>query len=393
MYGKELEKLRELEKGGLFSPEFYRSRMSAGCFDSYAKFCRIPFMRKEELRSTTAMERTNMMPGEIYGIFSSSGTTGNKTFYVYSKKDKKVHEEFVKTFYTELNITPEDIGGVFAPVDTGVMAHTMMWQYTTMGAGYVNCPDPSPENMLDTVEAVPITVISTRPDILCSVASDPGYVERARASSVKKLLPGGGFLSEERRKLIENVWNADCYNMFGMSEMFGPMAGECRAKNGQHYLDKYLMIELVDPESGQPVPEGEPGVAVYTTLWDKGFPLLRYWTDDYMIIDRTPCSCGSRLPRIRCLGRMSDCIKTEKGYVFPVQLENCITKYGFYREYQAVMEKDGSLSVSIEKEQGQEIPTEMLVEIREIFGQDVEFCFPIPEELGASGHRIKFIKR
>lgn len=259
-YEKELQKLRELYAKGAFSPEFYQKKLSdVSQLDNYDSFRTIPFTYKREIRNTTVEERSTTEKKDIYGIFSSSGTTGEKTYYIYNRNDKEVHEEFVKTFFTELDITEEDIGGIMAPVDTGVMAHTMMWQFTTMGAGYVNCPIPSPENMIDTVTKVPVTAIATRPSIASGVAYNPLMQQLAQKSHVKKLLMGGGFLSAQRRKLLEKAWDAECYNMFGMSEMFGPMAGECRNKNGLHYLDNYLMIEIVDPKTGDPVEEGTPG--------------------------------------------------------------------------------------------------------------------------------------
>ena len=165
-YTEELKKLRELYKTGLFRSEFYKRNLTdIRLLDSYETFSAIPFSYKRDIRNTSVEERTNTSRKDIYGIFSSSGTTGEKTYYIYNRADKKVHEEFVKTFYTELGIDETDIGAVMAPVDTGVMAHTMMWQFTTMGAGYVNCPVPSPENMIETVTKVPVTVIATRPSI------------------------------------------------------------------------------------------------------------------------------------------------------------------------------------------------------------------------------------
>ena len=326
MFTKELEKLKKLYKKGIYTPEFYSKKVKETSFDSYKEFLKIPFTYKYELRNSTVEQRSTTSAKDIYGVFSSSGTTGEKTFYIYNKNDKQVHEEFVRTFFTELGITEEDLGGVFAPVDTGVMAHTMMWQFTTMGAGYINSPIPSPENIVDTITKVPVTVVATRPSIASGVAYNPYITEIARNSKVKKLLMGGGFLSSERRKLLEKSWNAECYNMFGMSEMFGPMAGECRKKNGQHYLSDYLMIEIVNPTTGKPVNIGEIGVAVYTTLWDKGFPLLRYWTDDLMSLDFSKCECGSVNPRLFFKGRLNDCFIINGEYIFPENEENILIK-------------------------------------------------------------------
>lgn len=390
MLTKELEKLKKLYQKGAFSPEFYSRKIKETSFDSYEEFLNIPFTYKHELRNSTVEQRTTTVAKDIYGVFSSSGTTGEKTYYVYNKKDKQVHEEFVRTFYTELGITEEDIGGVLAPVDTGVMAHTMMWQFTTMGAGYINCPNPSPENIIDTITKVPVTVIATRPSIASSVAYNPYITEIARNSKVNKLLMGGGFLSTERRKLLEKSWNADCYNMFGMSEMFGPMAGECRKKNGQHYLSEYLLIEIVDPKTGNPVETGEIGVAVYTTLWDKGFPLLRYWTDDLMRLDFSQCECGSSNPRLFFKGRLNDCFVINGEYVFPENIENILFKFGHYGEYLVEQSKN---SYTVKVESGDSvIKEEMLEELRAILGNDCSVHILMPGSLNYDGHGKRFVR-
>lgn len=389
MYDRELSKLRELYIKGIFEPEFYKKKISCiEQLDNYDTFQAIPFTYKKEIRNTSVEERTTTKPEDIYGVFSSSGTTGEKTYYIYNRNDKRVHEDFVRTFYTELGVTEKDIGGVMAPVDTGVMAHTMMWQFTTMGAGYVNCPIPSPENIVDTITKVPVTVIATRPSIASGIAYNPIIQQMAQKSHVNKLLMGGGFLSEERRKLLERSWDAECFNMFGMSEMFGPMAGECRKKNGLHYLDNYLMIEIVDPLSGKPVDEGKPGVAVYTTLWDKGFPLLRYWTDDIMIITTKVCDCGSKHPRLFYLGRLADCYIINDSYVFPENLENILFKYGFIGEYCA----EKSENTYLIKTEGNEnsYSNEMETEIRDLLKADVTIEIVPPGSLNYDGHGRRF---
>ena len=389
LYESELKKIRKLYNNGIYEPDFYKRKISdISSFDNYDSFQKIPFTYKQEIRNTTVEERTTTKPGNIYGVFSSSGTTGEKTYYIYNFNDKKVHEEFVRTFYTELGLSGTDIGGVMAPVDTGVMAHTMMWQFTTMGAGYVNCPIPSPENMIDTITKVPVTVIATRPSIASTVAYNPVMQQMAQNSKVRMLLMGGGFLSSERRRLLEKTWNADCYNMFGMSEMFGPMAGECRNKNGLHYLNNYLMIEIVDSQTGKPVEDGEPGVAVYTTLWDKGFPLIRYWTDDIMIITRETCQCGSSLPRLYYLGRLADCYIIDGKYVFPENLENILFKYGFIGEYCAERVQNGFLIKTEGNNSSYRV--EMLYEIKNLFHSEVIIDVVTPGSLNYDGHARRF---
>ena len=389
MYECELNKLLNLYKRGLFSKRYYKERIEGEkSFSSYDQFCKIPLMDKKSIRDTTIFERTNTSKSDVYGIFSSSGTTGDKTFYVYNKNDKKVHEEFVRTFFDEMKISNDDIGGVMAPVGTGVMAHTMLWEFSAVGAGYINCPEPSPKNMIEIIEKIPVTVIATRPNIASSIAYFPELCSKAQVSSVKKLALGGGFLSEARRKMIEEAWNAECFNCFGMSEMFGPMAGECRNKNGLHYLDNYLMIEIVDPKTGDPVEEGAPGVAVYTSLWDKGFPLLRYWTDDLMIITKEKCSCNSPYPRLFYLGRLNDCYLIDGTYIFPENVENILFQYGYIGEY--CVEKEGD--VFLVKTEGDrcEVNPEMVQKMRELFHSSVTIEVITPGSLNYDGHGRRF---
>ena len=389
LYESELEKLRALFEQGVYKPAFYNKKLNdIAQLDNYDSFKNIPFTYKWEIRNTSVEERSTTSAKDIYGVFSSSGTTGEKTYYIYNKNDKRVHEEFVTTFFTELGVKEDDVGAVMAPIDTTVMGHTMMWQFTTMGAGYVNCPIPSPENMIDIVTKVPVTVVATRPAIASGVAYNPLIKQVAQNSKVNKLLMGGGFLSSERRKLLEDAWNAECYNLFGMSEMFGPMAGECRKKNGLHYLNQYLMIEVVDPDSGEPVAKGTPGVAVYTTLWDKGFPLLRYWTDDVMILTEDKCECGSCLPRLFYLGRLNDCFRTEKRFIFPENVENILFKYGNIGEYR-VERHNGNYLVKTEGH-GKDPNPDMLNELNDLFGVSVEVEIVIPGSLNYDGHAKRF---
>jgi phenylacetate-CoA ligase len=376
-YAGAIEKVGRLYLSGALPERFYGKKISADALRDYDSFLSIPFTHKREIRDTACFDRTTCPKKDVFGIFSSSGTTGDKTYYVYSARDKEIHELFVKTIFSGLGIHSDDLGGVLAPIDTGVMAHTMMWEFTTVGAGYVNCPQPSPDNIAALISTLPVTVIAGRPNTVTAVAYNGELSDIAKNSGVRKLLLGGGFLSDERRKLLERVWGAECYNLFGMSEMFGPMAGECPMKDGLHFLDEYLMIEIVDPLSGRPVPEGSAGVAVYTTLWDKGFPLVRYWTDDIMRIDRAPCRCGSKLPRLRYLGRLADSMRFDGSgspgdatgrYVFPEALENCLFGHGLIWDYKAAKISPSMVEVTVEMPPNAEITPALSRAAGDVFG-------------------------
>lgn len=389
MFEAELLRLKSLYKEGIYNSPFYKQFItSENYFNDYESFQKIPFMKKEHLRNSTPMQRTTTDVGNIYGFFSSSGTTGAKTFYVFSKEDKKVHEHFVQTFFRELGITNKDVGAIMAPVDTGVMAHTMMWQFTTIGASYVNCPEPSPENMISICENVPVTTIATRPSVVSGIMYDDNLCHRARESKVNKLILGGGYLSEERRKLLEKIWNANCYNLLGTSEMFGPMAAECIRKDGLHYPKEYIMIEVLDPITLQPVEAGNWGIAVYTSLWKKGFPLLRYWTGDLVMLIDEKCSCGSNMPRIRHKGRFQDSIKVGSQYITPDSIENLLFVCGAVGEWRLVKEKNRIILMT--EAQGEIDEASIVTEFKKIFEQSVQIEHYKPFELGFDGHECRF---
>ncbi len=300
---EQLQRIHSLYQEGRFQCNFYRKKLADARFKNYEDFSRIPFSRKEEVRESSVYDRTATPTENIFGIYSSSGTTGEKKYYVYNRHDKKIQEECARIFMNMAGIDEKDLGGILSPIGTSVMGHCMTWQFSAVGAGVVHCPEPSPENIVKTLDKFPVTAIATLPQVAASVIENPEHAKAAGNSTVKSLLLGGDHLSETVRKQLENTWEADVYNLFGMSEIFGPIAGECAMKNGLHFPTRYLAIEILDPKTRKSVTLGETGVAVYTTLWDKGFPLLRYWSDDLISIDDTPCPCGSPMPRLFFRGR------------------------------------------------------------------------------------------
>ena len=377
MYENELEKLNHLWEVETFNCDFYRKQIqSRKYFRDYESFCQIPFMRKEDIRDTGIFARTTTKAEDIFGFFSSSGSTGEKTYYVFSQEDKKIQETCARKFLSAIGVGSHDIGGVFAPIDTGIMAQTMMWQFSSVGAGYVNCPIPTSENIITLLQRIPVSVVATRPEAM--MITDADCWEKLQSSSVRILIPGGGFLTEGRRQYLEKIWNAECYNFYGMSEVFGPLAAECRQKNGQHYPHEYLMIEIVDPETGDPVEDGNAGIAVYTTLWKKGFPLLRYWTDDFVRVEKEKCDCGCDWPRIYYLGRKSDCLKIENHYYFPRGFEELLFSHGITGDYRARYES-GKMQVWIEAQTVISYPLKK--EIEEYFQHPCEVILVKPGSL------------
>lgn len=354
---------------GYFDLPFYTEHCKKSGVDlaevhTEEQFLKIPFTVKEDLRNSSAYSRSRTAPEEIYGLYSSNGTTGKKTFYVHSQLDHRKQAEYVRTFYSAIGMKAGGLGAVFGPIGSPVMGHCMIWQFHAMKMGITLCPQPSPENIIDVIQSLPVTDLATLPQVASFLAARPEWRKIAAESSVERLVLGGDFLSEARRRLLEETWNAKVYNSFGMSEVFGPIGNECREQDGFHYFDRDLYIEVVSPETGEPVDSGKTGIAVYTTLWDKGFPLLRYWSGDLVRIIQEPCACGSSLPRFEYFGRMDDCVQLPDGtWVSPKQVEEITLPAGLVH-CQVQIHEDGSVNLAYD-EAGVSPTEEVLSQLKE----------------------------
>ena len=135
--------------------------------------------------------------------------------------------------------------------------------------------------------------------------------------------------SEEQRRRIEDMLGVKAYNSFGMSEMCGPgVAFECQEQNGLHIWEDYYIVEIIDPDTLEPVPEGEVGVLVLTTINREAMPLLRYRTRDLTRILPGECPCGRHHKRLdRMKGRSDDMIILKGVNIFPIQIETILLQF------------------------------------------------------------------
>lgn len=234
--------------------------------------------------------------------------------------DRNVFDKIASKILHRAGVHAGDIGVVCAPVLDGVMAHTMMWQYTSVNAAYVNCPIPSPDNFLEVLENAHPTAVSGLPSAL-DFSLNPEF-EIPENNSIRLFLTGGHFFSNAKRKIIEDKWGIEWYDFLGVSEIFGPIMGECKTHNGLHYDQDLFLVEIIDPKTLRPIRENEQvGMLVITPLWGKGSPLVRYWTDDFAYRIMTPCPCGECGDKIYICGRKNDYLYINGKYIFPRDIE------------------------------------------------------------------------
>ena len=167
-----------------------------------------------------------------------------------------------------------------------------------------------------------------------------------RSTTLKTLVIGAEPHTDEQRKKIERMLGVKAYNSFGMTEMNGPgVAFECTEQNGMHFWEDCYYVEIINPETGEPVPEGEIGELVLTTLDREMMPLIRYRTRDVTTINAEPCACGRTHRKIgRLLGRTDDMLIIRGVNVFPSQIEQVITEFPeIATQYQIILTMNGPL--------------------------------------------------
>lgn len=299
-------------------------------------FERLPFSGKTDLRDAYPLGIQAVPDEEIVRIHSSSGTTGKPVIIPYTAKDvddwavmfARCYEVAGITNRDRIQITPgyglwtAGIGFQAGCEKLGAMA-------VPMGPGNT---DKQIQMMIDLKSTV-ITATSSYALVLAEEIEKRGLKDRIY---LKKGVIGSERWSEKKRQAIREGLGIELYDIYGLTEIYGPGIGiNCEQEEGIHYWDDYIYIEIIDPNTGETVPDGEPGEIVITTLVKEGAPLLRFRTHDMSRIIPEPCSCGRSYPRIDIIqGRSDDMFKVHGVNMFPGQVEEILQQVdGVLSEY------------------------------------------------------------
>ncbi len=343
---------------------FYKSKLAlVDEVSGLADLASLPFTTKEELRNALPMERAAVDRRDIAYYFASSGTTGVPTISVWSDHDTEILRTVAIRAMSSLGVGDEDTAMLVAPMGPSIMWFCMMQQFNAVGCGVYPVGTPPPEIILRALSELPISVAISLPSTFTRLADflAAGGAPRPRWDNLRQLQCGGDVLTDARRRRIEEFWQAECFNLLGLSEVFGPIAYECRERTGLHLASDLVYVEVVDPETRQAVPTGQDGVAVYTTLWPKASPLLRYWSDDFVRLDMAPCACGRPGPRLTYLGRPLDMAWMGGRRVFAGEIEQIVLSYPVGNEFALVLSDDGVV-LQVEAIPGHPIPVDALVD-------------------------------
>jgi len=331
----QLERLRRLtdyvlERSSFYPPLLREAGVRAGSdISSLADLTRLPFTRKQALRDGYPFELFCVPRQELVEIHASSGTTGNPTVVGYTAGDIQLWRMVMARSLAVAGATAEDV--IQNAYGYGLFTGGLGVHYGALelGAAVVPMSSGGTVKQLKLMHDFQTTVITCTPSyslFMAEEARDMGY--EPRSAPIRIGILGAEPWSENLRRAIEEAWDIIALDIYGLSEIIGPgVAQECQAKQGLHVYSDVFFPEVIDPESGQALPDGEPGELVITTLTKEALPLLRYRTGDIVTLDHSPCSCGRTTPRIsRILGRTDDMLIIRGINVFPSQIEDVLLR-------------------------------------------------------------------
>ena len=292
---------------------------------------KIPFTTKQDLRDTYPFGIASVPLEQCTRLHSSSGTTGNPTVILHTQKDLQEWANAVARCLWMVGCRPND---VFQNTSGyGMFTGGLGFQYGAELLGMLTVPAAAGNTLrqLKFFTDFGTTVVHAIPSYaarLYEVMQEKG-IDPRRDLKLRTLVIGAEPHSEDTRRRIEDMLGVKAYNSFGMSEMCGPgVAFECPEQNGMHIWEDYYIVEIVDPDTLEPVPDGEVGELVLTTLKREAMPLLRYRTRDLTRILPGDCPCGRHHKRLdRMKGRSDDMIILKGVNIFPIQIETILMQF------------------------------------------------------------------
>lgn len=331
----QLERLQKTVRHCMNSP-FYKQRfaenhLSPEDIRSLDDLQKIPFTTKQDLRDTYPFGLASVPLEKTGRLHSSSGTTGNPTVILHTQKDLDEWANAVARCLYMVGLRPGDIFQNSSGY--GMFTGGLGFQYGAERLGMLTVPAAAgnTKRQLKFISDFGTTALHAIPSYaarMYEVMQEMG-IDPRRDTKLRTLIIGAEPHSEEQRRRIEDMLGVKAYNSFGMSEMCGPgVAFECQEQNGLHIWEDYYIVEIIDPDTLEPVPEGEVGELVLTTINREAMPLLRYRTRDLTRILPGECPCGRHHKRLdRMKGRSDDMIILKGVNIFPIQIETILLQF------------------------------------------------------------------
>ncbi|AKH20679.1 phenylacetate--CoA ligase family protein [Sedimenticola thiotaurini] len=358
----QLKRLKATVERCYHTVKFYRNAMDElGVKPEHIKklsdVSHLPYTKKEHLRENYPFGLFAVPTEQVVRVHASSGTTGKPTVVGYTKRDIRTWSQLVARCLSAAGLHAGDrlhnaygyglfTGGLglhFGGEELGVMV-------TPMSGGQT-------QKQLMLLQDFAPTAISCTPSYalnLAEAAEEMGV--NIRKLPLRVGIHGAEPWTEEMRYELESRLGIDCVDIYGLSEVMGPGVGnECiEAKNGLHIWEDHFLVECVDVDTGKPVPYGEEGEIVFTSLTKEAFPIIRYRTRDISVLDKAPCKCGRTHVRMqRITGRSDDMLIIRGVNVYPTQVEAILMQSEILSPfYQIELFREGSMDSMVVNVEG-----------------------------------------
>lgn len=334
------QQLQKLKRG----TGFYAQRLADIDIDSIQSredFEKLPFTWKGDLREAYPLGLMAATEEDVVRIHSSSGTTGLPVIIPYTQKDVDDWAIMFARCYEMAGITNRDRIQITPGYGLWTAGIGFQAGAERLGAMTVPMGPGNTEKQLKMMMDMKTTVLCATSSYALLLAEEIEKCGIKEKIHLRKGVIGSERWGEKMRRRIANELGVELYDIYGLTEIYGPgIAINCPEQSAMHYWDDYVYIEIVNPKTGEPVPDGETGEIVITTLQKEGAPLIRYRTHDLSKIVPGDCPCGSEYPRIGTLiGRTDDMVKVKGCNIFPSQVEDLLAGIeGASSEYQVMVD-------------------------------------------------------
>lgn len=302
---------------------------------------KLPFLTKADLREAYPYGLKGKPLSECVRIQSTSGTTGKRVVAFYTQHDVDLWEDCCARAITAAGGTNEDVCQVAYGYGLFTGGPGLNGGSHKVGCLTLPMSSGNTDRQLQFMTDLGATILCCTPSYAAYLAESIAEKGIRDQIKLKAGIFGAEAWSEDMRHDIEDKLGIKAYDIYGLTETSGPgVAFECEEQNGMHINEDHFIAEIIDPETGEVLPEGSKGELVFTALTKEAFPLMRYRTRDICVLSREKCSCGrTHVKMSKPMGRSDDMLIIRGVNVFPSQIETVLMQQGYSANYQIVVDR------------------------------------------------------
>lgn len=355
----QLQKLKDQVEYCYSNSVFYRKKfdnvgLKPGDIKSLDDLKKIPFTVKADLKDNYPYGMVAAKSEEIVEIHASSGTTGNPIVGAYTRNDMDVWQELMARSIFTAGGRSNDV--IHIAYGYGLFTGGLGFHYGAqkLGARIVPASGGMTQRQIKLMKDLDVTILACTPSFAVYLAEtmvQEGVVPQ-KDLKLKKGIFGAEPWSNQIRQRIEKELGIEAYDIYGLTELCGPgVSIECPEHDGLHIWEDHFIVETINPDTGENVPDGQEGELVFTALTKTGLPMLRYRTRDISKINREKCACGRTHARMmRVTGRSDDMLIVRGVNVFPSQIEFAVMQFPeLATQYLIVLDRPGALDTFVVK--------------------------------------------